>query len=168
MSGLTWTSSPLAYPATWMFGVRAFNSAGEEQNLDCEVDIILSAGAADITEQPLPPQHLRAFPTSAGGIRVEWSYNTINPDPIPTGFHVYIGTGGSPYYGAPAAAVSFAASTAGTYVANIPSLAGGIVYTIAVRAYNAVAEETNTNTVTCTPITAGPAAVVSLAGAAIV
>ena len=39
---------------------------------------------------------IRAFATAAGSIRVEWAYNTINPSPIPTGFHVYGGNGERP------------------------------------------------------------------------
>ena len=164
----TWTSTPLSYPDTWMFGVRAFNEYGIEQNLDCEVTIVLDASGNDITQRPLPPQHLRAFPTAAGGIRVEWAYNTISPDPIPTGFHVYAGNGGSPSYTSPVATVSFFSAIAGTFVANIGPYTPGIVYTIGVRAYNGVAEEPNTNTVSCTPISSGPSAVVGLSGAAIV
>ena len=40
---LTWTSSPLAYPGTWRFGVRAFNPVNglEEENLDCSIALIL-------------------------------------------------------------------------------------------------------------------------------
>jgi hypothetical protein len=91
--GLTWTSGPLAYPNTWMFGVRAFNTYGEELNLDAAVTIILSGSGQDITNRPIAPFGLRAFATAGGGIRAEWSYNTISPLVIPTGFNVYLGTG---------------------------------------------------------------------------
>jgi hypothetical protein len=167
---LEWTSSPLSYPGTWRFGVRAFNPVNglEEENLDCSVTIILDAGGNDITNRPLPPQALRAFATAGGGIRVEWAYNTINPSPIPTGFHVYIGTGGTPSYGSPVATVSFQASIAGTFVANLSGLVNGTVYTIGVRAYNATAEEPNTNTVNVTAAAVGPTAVIDLSATAIV
>ena len=167
---LTWTSSPLAYPGTWKFGVRAFDPVTglEEENLDAAVTIILDGSGIDITNRPKAPLALRAFPTAGGGIRVEWAYNTINPSPVPTGFHVYIGTGGMPSYGSPAATVSFQAAIAGTFVANLSGLTGGTAYTIGVRAYNATAEEPNTNTVTVTAITTGPSAVISLTATAIV
>jgi len=167
---LTWTSSALTYPGTWSFGVRAFDpvSGLEEENLDAAVTIILDASGVDISQRPKPPLALRAFPTAGGGIRVEWAYNTINPAPIPTGFHVYQGTGGMPSYGSPAATVSFAAAIAGTFVANLAGLSNGIAYTIGVRAYNATAEEPNTVTVTVTADSAGPSAVVSLTATAIV
>ena len=107
------------------FGVRAFNRYGmEEQNLDCGVTIVLDASGNDITQRPMPPTALRAFATAAGGIRVEWAYNTINPDPIPTGFHVYVGTGGTPELCVPAATVSFFSAIAGTFVANLAGLTG--------------------------------------------
>lgn len=89
--GLTWTSGPLQFPDTWMFGVRAFDANGEEQNLDAAVTLILDGNGNDITNRPKPPIALRAFPMKAGSIRVEWSYNTINPQPVPTGFYIYLG-----------------------------------------------------------------------------
>ena len=167
---LEWTSGPLSFPGIWRFGVRAFSlvTSLEEQNLDCSITLILDASGNDITNRPKPPTALRAFATAAGGIRVEWAYNTINPLPVPTGFHVYIGTGGTPNYGAVKATVSFAASIGATFVANLASLTNGITYTIGVRAYNAVAEERNTSTVNVTADNVGPSAVLELTGGAIV
>ncbi len=193
--GLTWTSGPLAFPDTWMFGVRAFDGGGEEQNLDCAVTIILDRGGNDITNRPIAPFGLRAFATAGGGIRAEWSYNVINPTPVPTGFRVYIGTvqtavlapvspisragrhgkascagsvkwraalGGGVNYATPAATVSFQAAIAGTFVANLAGLSNGVAYMIGVRAYNGVAEEPNTNTVTVKADSVGPGPVISL------
>ena len=85
VSVLTWTSSPLAFPGIWRFGVRAFDPVTmlEEENLDCAVTIILDASGIDITNRPKAPTALRAFPRAGGTIRVEWAYNTINPAPVP-------------------------------------------------------------------------------------
>jgi hypothetical protein len=167
---LEWTSSPLAFPGTWRFGVRAYNPVNglEEENLDCSITLILDATGHDITDRPGPPTALRAFATAGGGIRVEWAYNTINPSPSPTGFHVYVGTLGVVNYSAIAATVSFAASIGGTFVANLAGLGSGIAYTIGVRAFNATAEEPNTNPVTVTADSSGPSAVVDLTATAIV
>ncbi len=65
--GLTWTSPPLSFPDTWMFAVRAVNGYGEEQNLDCYVEIILDGNGKNITNRPNPPTGLRAFATAGGG-----------------------------------------------------------------------------------------------------
>jgi hypothetical protein len=196
--GLTWTSGPLAFPDTWMFGVRAFDGDGEEQNLDCAITLILDGSGHDITNRPKPPFGLRAFALAGGAIRAEWSYNVINPSPVPTGFHVYLGTvqtgvlfpvsplssglrgkwrpgsvrwrgavGSGMNYGSPAVTVSFQSAIAGTFVANIPGLMNGVVYSVGVRAYNAVAEEPNTSTVSVTADSVGPSPVVSLAVIAI-
>jgi hypothetical protein len=164
---LTWTSSALAHPGTWRFGVRAFNSNGEEQNLDCALTIILDGSGVDITNRPKAPTALRATAQAGGTVRVEWAYNTINPSPIPTGFHVYIGTGGTPNYGSVAATVLYGAAIAGTFVSNITGLVDGTVYTVGVRAYNSTAEEPNAVTVNCTADATGPTAVVSLTATAI-
>jgi hypothetical protein len=167
---LDWTSGTLTFPGTWRFGVRAFDpvTGYEEENLDCSITLILDAAGRDITNRPLPSTGIRAFATAGGGIRVEWGYNTINPSPIPTGFHVYIGTGGSPNYASVAVTVLFAASVAGTFVANLAGLSNSTTYTVGVRAYNATAEEPNTNTVNVTASSVGPTAVVSLTATAIV
>jgi hypothetical protein len=166
---LTWTSSPLAYPGTWRFGVRAFDTLTmlEEKNLDCAVTIILNASGVDISTQPKAPTALRALARAGGTIRVEWAYNTINPSPIPTGFHVYIGTGGMPSYGSPAATVLFSAAIAGSFMADLTGLPNGTTYTLGVRAYNSTAEEANTVTVNCTADATGPAAVSALTAIAI-
>ncbi len=167
-ASLTWTSGALAFPGTWMFGVRAFDTVStlEELNLDAAVKIVLGSSGTDITLRPKPPLAARGFATAGGGIRVEWSYNTINPQPVPTGFHVYIGTGGTPSYGSPVATVSFASAIAGSFVANLTGLTGGTVYSIGVRAYNAVAEEPNATIITVTADSVGPSAVVSLTAVA--
>ena len=122
----------------------------------------------DITNRPSAPLAIRAFATAAGGIRVEWAYNTINPSPIPTGFHVYQGTGGTPSYGSPVATVPFASAIAVTFVANLAGGVNGTTYTIGVRAYNATAEEPNTNTVNVTALSVGPTAVIDLTATVIV
>jgi hypothetical protein len=166
---LSWTPPPLSAPGTWRFGVRAFDpiTSLEEQNLDCAITIVLNSSAADITQQPKAPTALRAFARAGGTIRVEWAYNTINPSPVPTGFHVYIGTGGTPSYITPAATVSFQAAIAGSFMTDLTGLSGGTVYTVGVRAFNSTAEEQNTVTANCTALVTGPAAVVSLTATAI-
>jgi hypothetical protein len=163
----TWTSAPLTFPDTWKFGVRAFNANGEEQNLTCAVTLVLDSSGIDITNRPIAPTGLRAFATVGGGIRVEWTYIPTTAAKLPTGFHVYIGTGGTPSYGSPVATVSYQSSIANMFVANLASLTDGTAYTIGVRSYNSTAEEPNTNTVTVTADATGPTAVVSLTAIAI-
>jgi hypothetical protein len=165
--GLTWTSSSLAYPDDWKFGVRAFNSNGEEKNLDASVEIILDSGGKDITLRPITPMALRAFALAGAAIRVEWTYAAMNLATLPTGFNVYIGIGGSPSYGSPVATVSYQSAIAGSFVANLAGLTNGTTYAIGVRSYNATAEEPNTTFVLVTADSAGPASVVSLTASAV-
>ena len=166
---LTWTSGALS-PGTWRFGVRAYDTSNslEEENLHASTTLFLDPSNNDITNRPSAPFGLRGFATAAGGIRVEWAYNTINPSPIPTGFHVYRGTGGTPSYGSPVATVPFTSAIAGTFVANLTGGVNGTIYTIGVRAYNATAEEANQNTVNVTALSVGPTAVIDLTATAIV
>jgi hypothetical protein len=168
VSTLTWTSSTLSFPGTWSFGVRAFDTVSglEEQNLDCSVNVTLSTSGVDVSNQPLPAVGVRAFPMSAGSVRLEWPYPIVNRARVPTGFNIYIGTGGTPNYSSPAATVLFDAGIANSFVCNLTGLFNGTIYTIGVRAYNASAEESNTNTVTVTADATGPSPVVQLTGIA--
>ena len=86
----TYTSAPLAFPDDWWWAVRAFNSCGEEQNLDVAIELILDSSGVDITNRPAAPFGLRAFATANGSIRVEWGYATLTASRKPTGFHVYL------------------------------------------------------------------------------
>ncbi len=164
VSSLTWTSSGLSHPGTWSFGVRAFDTVSglEEQNLDCALTCVLNSSGQDITSQPVAPSGLRAFALAGGSVRIEWMYVVVSGSNAPTGFHVYIGTGATVNYSSAAATVLFDSGIANAFATNLTGLTGGIAYTIGVRAYNAVAEESNTNTVTVTADAAGPVAVVSL------
>ncbi len=168
-SGLSWTSAPLSYASDWKFGVRAFYYPNglEEQNLDCAVEIILDATGKDITNRPAPPTGLRAIAVKGGNIKVEWSYpNPATRAKTPTGFHVYDGIG-SVSYTTPAATVSYTSSIANVWTATVSGLSDGTTYSFGVRAYNAIAEEPNTATVTCTSDASGPGAVQSLMGVAV-
>lgn len=103
-------------------------------------------------------------------MRVEWGYpisGTQARATAPTGFHVYIGTGGAPSYGSPAATVLFTSGIINSFGASLTGLTGGTTYQIGVRAYNAVAEEPNTAFVSVTADSAGPAPVDSLTGTAV-
>ena len=104
--------------------------------------------------------------TGNANVRVEWGYPYSNPLNTPSGFHVYIGLG-SPNYSVPYATVPFSASYAGTFVANLSGLLCGVTYMIGVRAFNAVAEEPNTYTVSVLTDCTGPLPVDSLVGIAI-
>lgn len=169
VTGLTWTSSPLTVPGVYSFGVRAFYviSGLQESNLDCEITVDLNAAGVDISNSPLAPLALRAFPYGTGGVRVEWIAPPVYGPSAPTGFHVYFGTGPAPNYGVVAATVlASAVLVNNNFILDLTGLTGGTLYAIGVRAFNATAEETNTNTVSVTPISTGPLPVQSLIGIA--
>ncbi len=163
-----WTTPLLAAPGAYRFGTRAANSYGEEQNLDCAISIVLDALGNDATNRPTPPIGLRAFATAAGGIRVEWHYPPTRGAGAPTGFHVYIGTGGTPNYSNSVAAVPFGAAILNSFVADLSGLTDGTTYAIGVRACNASGEEANTSMVSVTADASGPGPVASLNATTIV
>lgn len=167
-SHIIWTTSLLAAPGTWSFGIRAFDANGEEQNLDCAISIVLDSLGYDITNRPSPPVGLRGFATRSGGIRVEWLYPPAASPACPAGFHVYCTAGTSVSYTNPAATVPYSTAISKTFVANLASLSGDTAYSIGVRAFNSSGEETNTATISVVADAVGPAPVDSLTAAAIV
>jgi hypothetical protein len=167
MVTLTYTTSALSCPGTWSFGVRAFDTVSglEEQNLDCAVTIVLDATGNDITNRPAPPSGLRAFALAGGSVRVEWFYPPTSGPRTPTGFHIYTGVGPLSY-ATPTTTVLYSQGIANSYVANMAGFTDGTTYMVGVRAYNATAEEPNTNTVTVVALATGPAPVDGLTGIA--
>jgi hypothetical protein len=167
-AALTWTSGALAFPNTWKFGVRAFDTVSslEESNIDALVEVTLSGAGVDITGMPDPPLALSAHASGAGRIVVDWHHVLLDVTRKPTGFHVYQGTGGTPSYTTPVATVPWG-SGINFYTRAISGLTGGTAYTFGVRAYNATGEESNATTATATASTAATATVTSLVGSAI-
>jgi hypothetical protein len=164
---LNYTTSSLSYPGTWSFGVRAFDTVSglEEQNLDCALTVVLDASGNDITNRPGPPSGVRSFALAGGMVRVEWFFPPTSGPRTPIGFHVYTGVGPLTY-ATPTATVLYSQGIANSYVTNVPGLTDGTTYTIGVRAFNATAEEMNTNTATVMAIATGPGPVDGLVGAA--
>lgn len=155
-AGLTWTSAPLPVPGRYGFGVRAANSAGEEQNLDASVFVTFSATGFDVSNIPPPPVGLRAFARAGAKIVIEWSAgSTTVGGKKPIGFHVYATAGAILSYAVPVATVPFGASIAGAYQAVYQGIDGD-TYTIGVRVYNASGEDGNTVTVAVTAVATGP------------
>ena len=162
-AGLTYTTSPLAFPATYQFGVRAFYVLGglEETNVDAICTIVLDGTGNDITNQPFAPTGLRAFPLAAGTARVEWTEPPSSVAKQPTGFNVYSGTP-SISYASPVGTVLFNTAINNTFQFTLTGLANATTYIVGVRAFNSVSEEQNTATVSVTGATVGPTAVVGL------
>jgi hypothetical protein len=151
----SWTSASLA-PGTWSFGVRAADGNGEEQNLDCAIAIVLDASGNDVTNRPGPPVGVRAIPLAGAVVRVEWYYPPTRGAGTPTGFNVYLGTGGVPDYSSPAAMVAYGAGILNTFVANLSGLSDGVNYAIGVRSFNASGEEANTRSLAVAADATGP------------
>ncbi len=170
LEATSWTTPALASPGTWSFAVRAADVNGEEQNLDCAVTIVLDALGNDVTGRPAPPSGLRAFPIAGGQVRVEWSYCPAMGPGVPTGFHVYLGSGSGalPDYTSPAAEVAYGAGVFDAFVADLAGLTDGATYSVGVRAFNASGEETNTASITVTADATGPMPVDFLTATAIV
>jgi hypothetical protein len=163
----TWTTSGLAAPGTWSFGVRAADGNGEEENLDCAVTIVLDASGNDISARPAPPIGLRAFPLAGGAVRVEWYYTPVR-ESAPVGFNVYLGPGVTPNYATPTAVVAYGSGRFNTFVADLLGLTDGMAYSIGVRAFNASGEEANTTSAGVTADATGPLPVDLLIATAIV
>lgn len=167
-AALTWTSGALAFPGTWKFGVRAFDTVSglEESNVDAMVKLSLNGSGADISLTPDAPRAVSAHASGAGRIVIDWHYALLDLTRKPVGFHVYQGTGGVVSYASPVATVPYG-SGVNSYTAAVSGLTGGTAYTFGVRAYSATGEETNVITATATASTAATATITGLVGSAI-
>lgn len=149
-SSLAFTTAALT-AGEWRFGVRATDGTLEEMNLDAAVRLVLDASLADVTNLPLAPASLSAWPIAGGKVRVTWTYPTFSRAGL-IGFRVYAGVT-TPDYGTPLATVP--ATSASSFSADLSGLAPGTTYAIGVRSYNAIGEEANTTTTSVTAADAG-------------
>lgn len=164
----TWTSGTLGSPGTWTFGVRAFNSVGDEQNVDAVVVVILDAYGNDITNRPLPPVGLRAIPQKGATIKVEWAASpAVRPASAATSYAIYMTAGLTPSYGTPAETVPASSALFGTFGCTLQG-ADGQTYAIAVRAQNVSGQDAGLGFVVATAEATGPGPVLDLVGVAVV
>jgi hypothetical protein len=154
-AGLSFVLPPLAPGSDSTFGVRAFDASSglEEANTDARLRIVTDTNGLDISGRPAPPVGLSVAAIAGGGIRVRWMASPSLPFAKPTGFHVYLGTP-APDYSHPAATVPAGGDRDSS--ATLPALTDGVTYQVAVRAFNAVGEETNTTTASITADATGP------------
>ncbi|WP_165251171.1 fibronectin type III domain-containing protein [Paludisphaera soli] len=164
----SWDTPPLEAPGVHRFGVRVTSAISglEEENIDAVVEIALDGAGVDVTARPRPVFNLRAYPLTGGLIRVEWAHPGSAGPTRPAGFRVYVGSP-TPDYGAPSATVpATGGRLAGTYRADLAGLSDGTTYAVAVRAYNATAEEPNPAYVLAKSDATPPDAIDGLSGAA--
>lgn len=103
----------------------------------------------------------------SASIKCEWFYGNVQGPKTPQGFHVYVGTSGSPSYGSPVATVPYSAGFMNSFQTILTGLTGGLTYSIGVRAFNAFAEEQNTVFVNCLADDTPPLPPVNLTGAVV-
>mgnify|MGYP003532320853 FL=1 len=145
--GTTYAAAALSTSTDTTFAVRAFDSVSghEEKNVDCRVRIVIDAAGVDVTGRPNAPYGLRARATAGGGATAEWAYNSASQGGAPTGFKVWLTLGDTPnYVASPAATVAYSTGTP-YFRATLTGLTDATEYVVAVRAYNAAGNETNTS-----------------------
>ena len=141
---LTHTTAALAYPATWRFGVRAFNANGEEQNTDVVRTVILDASGADASAKPNPTSGLSATAVSGGKIRLAWGYDATNEQAACTQFIIYGDNGtGTIDYATALDTVTKVSGTETSYQWDSAVLTDGVTHKYVVRAATATIEEQN-------------------------
>jgi hypothetical protein len=165
-ASLTWTSGALAAGSRWRFGLRAFDTTSglEETNVDAVVALDLNTSRIDITNLPVPPEHLTVDPIPGGAV-VHWSYPFTAAANRPNAFFVYIGSP-APDYGTILATVAYIRSPIAVFRATLTGLTPGVTYQVGVRAANATGEEGNTTVASVTIPASAPSNVDSLTGTA--
>ena len=133
-----WTSSALSYPATWRFGVRAYNENGEEKNINVADELVLLSSGAESPERPNKPTGLKATPAAGGKVDVTFDYNTTDEAASCTHFHIYHNGGaGEVDYTSEVGSVNIDDGIFTHYLFETGALNDGIPYRFAVRAATA-------------------------------
>lgn len=153
----SYTTPPLAPGSDNTFIVRAYDSVTnvEEANTDARVRIILDASGQDVSARPNAPQKVSVLRMAGGACQVRWAYQPNGEGSPPVGFYVYLIEGTTPGYSNPSATVSYARNMT-SYSCVLAGLVNGQPYTVAVRAFNAVAIEPNTSATVSTIADSAP------------
>jgi hypothetical protein len=155
----TWTSGGLSHPASWRFGVRAYNERGEEKNVDVAAGVTLLASGDEPPLRPRRPADLKATPRAGGTVEVTFSYDASGEPAACTHFHVCSGPGsGEVNYASPIGSVSRDEGDLTHYSFLTPALVHGARFRFAVRAaMSNDVEDDGTDYVTATADAEAPA-----------
>lgn len=143
LSTPSFETGTLVAPGDYLFGVRTFDSDTnlEESNTNIRVRLILNALGRDVTGRPSPPFALNCRLTNSGA-QISWCHRTTWSCLPPTGFRVYLGTSAGVDYSTPVNLVNYSDSIF-HYTADLINLVSGLNYSVCVRAFNAIDEESN-------------------------
>ena len=163
-----WTSDALSYPATWRFGLRAYNEYGEEMNVNVADEVVLLASGEESSPRPNKPAGLGATPAADGKVTIAWSYDAVGADAQCSHFHIFHDSGtGEVDFTTPIGSVDLDADggTLTHYTFESNALDDGVTYRFAVRAVTAdEIEDTNTEWVEATADATAPTQPASLSG----
>ena len=161
-SATVWTSAALSYPATWRFGLRAYNTTGEEKNVN-RVELVLDASGNDVTAHPNAITNLVAKAVAGGIIRLTWSYDNRDTLGICTKFNIYGDDGtGSVDLATPVDTVMSKSGQVTNYTWDSSALTHGTTYRYIVRASTVSIEESNTREASAVADSDAPAQPASL------
>ena len=165
-----WTSPALACPATWRFGVRAYNEHGEERNIDVASELTLEASGGQSPARPNHPVDLAARAVGGGCVEVSFGYDDTGEAAACSHFHICADDGaGAIDYASPLGAVDRDDSgPISRYAFLTDALADGVPRRFGVRAVSADdVEDDGTETVAVTPDACAPAQPVSLSASVV-
>lgn len=156
VSGTSWDTGTLPAPSITRFAVRAFDTVTgyEEQGVQAQIRVVIDAAGSDITNRPSKPVGLTVTPLAGGTARVHWLYPPGLPGNPPTGLHVYLN-------GVLNSTVPPNLNQFKPYSASLSGLTDGVTYTVAVSAFNAIADGPLA-TALVTGMAAGPDPIINL------
>jgi hypothetical protein len=161
-----WTSPALDYPATWRFGVRAYNEYGTENNVNIAAEFVLLDSGDESPARPNSPAGLAARAVSGGKVELTWDYDATDEEATCTHFHVYAdGGSGEIDYTSPIGSVDVDDGVFTHYTFLTGALGDGLTVRFAVQAATAgEIEDTGTTWVETVTDAAAPDQPDTLAG----
>lgn len=147
----------------WRYIRRQVSDCGME-SADSPVAVIPIDSAGDmIAATPNVPMDLQAEQVVGGKIKIKWRYSRLGQEISPTGFNIYIDSGGGFDFDTPDDTVAYNLGGNGEFEWESDALNDGDSYRFCVRSYTTGAGETqNTNYVAEVADSGGPDAVTGL------
>jgi len=118
----------------WHFVRRQVSDCGLE-SADSDAAVVVIDSACDmIGRMPNAPQSLEAEQVAGGKIKVRWRYSRLNQEIMPTGFKVYIDSGGGFDFDTADAIIAYDLGGNGEFEWQSDTLSNGQSYKFCVRA----------------------------------
>ena len=147
----------------WHYIRRQESCCGLESEDSATCIIVIDSAGEMIGNTPNTPVNVTIERLSNGRFRLRWRYVTLFEETSPTGFKIYMNSGGGFNFQTPEAIVSYTRGKNGEFCWISDPLTNGKLYRFCIRSYrDGAGESQNTNFVAAVADSVGPGAITGL------